>query len=88
MIKCIKFKPLSRGMLVGFADFEVPKWGIELQGCGVFKKGPAYWVMLPSREWKNDEGEVQYSPIMKFKEETHQKAFRVLLKEAYERDQT
>ena len=83
MIQCINFKPLERGMLIGFGDFIVPKWGVELHGCGVFRKGPTYWVMLPSREWKNDVGETQYSPIMKFPVEEHQKAFRNLLKDAF-----
>ena len=83
MIICTKFKPHVSGMLIGFADFFIDKWRVELHGCGVFQKGQGKWVMMPSREWKKEDGETGYTPIMSFPEEAHQKEFRRKLLAAY-----
>jgi len=77
-IECIKFRPHLSGSLIGWADFKVPKWGIILQGCGVFEKGDKRWVGLPSRAYQVN-GETKYEPIMAFIEEAHAEAFKKIL---------
>ncbi len=75
MIECIKFKSFSKGDLQGFADFYIPKWGVELCGCALFKKGGKRWIRLPSQEYQNNQGEKKYAPIVKFKEKSHEEQF-------------
>ena len=77
-IECIAYKPNASGALQGFADFKVPKWGVELYGCGVFMKEGRRWISLPSRKYE-DNGEVKYAQIMRFTEKEHATAFSKLL---------
>jgi len=75
-IECIEYKSHASGALQGFANFRVPKMGIELFGCGVFSKNGRRWINMPSREYQDQEsGEKKYISIMRFMEKTHNEAF-------------
>ncbi len=75
-IECVEFKSHASGALQGFANFRVPKMGIEIFGCGVFMKDGKRWLSLPSREYQDkDSGEKKYISIMRFMDKSHHEAF-------------
>jgi hypothetical protein len=75
-IECIEYKPHPSGALQGFANFRVPKMGIEIYGCGVFMKDGKRWVSMPSRDYKDPEnGEKKYISIMRFIVQSHNESF-------------
>ena len=75
MIECIKFKSHVKGALLGFADFSLPKMGIEIYGCSVHQKNGRRWVNLPSREYENEMGEKKYASYIRFIDSQHYSAF-------------
>jgi len=75
MIECTKFKSFQKGHLQGFADFSVPKWGVEICGCSLYMKDGKRWVNLPANEYTNADGEKKYAPFLRFKEKEHWTAF-------------
>lgn len=75
-IECMEYRPHASGALQGFANFRIPKMGIELFGCGVFSKNGARFLGLPSREYQDPEtGEKKYIQILRFIEKDHKDAF-------------
>jgi len=75
-VECIQFRSHESGALKGFANFRVPKMGIELFGCSYFMKDGRRWLSLPSREYVDPEsGEKKYISIMRFIEKEHLDAF-------------
>lgn len=79
MIECIKFKSHQKGHLQGFADFYIPKWGVELTGCSLYMKDGRRWLNLPAKEYTNPEGEQKYAPIVRFREKKH---FEIFIEQA------
>lgn len=75
MIECIKFKSYEKGSLLGFADFFIEKWGIELYGCSLHMKDGKRWINLPSKPFKNELGEEKYSPYIRFRDKAHWEKF-------------
>ena len=73
-IECLDYRAHESGALKGFANFYVPKMGIEIYGCGLFQKNGRRWLSLPSREGEQD-GEKKYFQIMRFREKSHAEAF-------------
>tara|TARA_R110002096_G_scaffold113208_2_gene246250 strand:+ start:1041 stop:1388 length:348 start_codon:yes stop_codon:yes gene_type:complete len=74
--ECINYKKHESGALQGFADFRIPKMGIELYGCGVFMSNGKRWVKSPSREFNDPEsGEKKYINILKFMKKEHNDSF-------------
>lgn len=75
-IECMEFKAHESGALKGFANFRVPKMGIELFGCSIFMKDGRRWMSLPSREYVDREtGDKKYISIMRFMEKEHNDSF-------------
>jgi len=81
MIECIKFKSFEKGHLQGFADFYLPQWGIEIQGCALYMKEGQRWVNLPGKEYEKD-GQKKYAPHIRFRDKDHWEAFMKQAKEA------
>jgi len=75
MIECIKFRSHTDGHLQGFADFFVPKWGMEIYGCSLYSKDGRRWINFPSRKYQNPEGETKYAPYFRFPDPKHFEAF-------------
>jgi hypothetical protein len=74
--ECINYKAHNSGALQGFADFMVPKMGIELYGCGVFMSNGKRWIKPPSREFTDPKsGEKKYINILKFIKKEHNDSF-------------
>lgn len=74
-IEVVKFKPYQKGNLEGFADIYVEKWGVEIRGCTLHRKGSQVWVNFPSKEFEDANGEKKYMPLIKFRERSHQDEF-------------
>lgn len=75
-IECLEFRSHPSGALQGFANFRIPKMGVELFGCPVFMKDGRRWMSLPSREFVDQEsGEKKYITVMRFIEKEHNDAF-------------
>jgi|SRR5688572_17749329 len=84
-IECLKFQSVSKGLLVGFADFYIPKTGLEIFGCQLFQKDGKRWINMPSREYTNDQGEKKYAPYIRYREATHKEMFNKLAIEAIDK---
>ena len=67
MIECTRYTPYEKNYLIGFADIFVPKWQVEIHGCGVYSKNGSRWVSLPNKEFVID-GKASFAPIIKFKD--------------------
>jgi hypothetical protein len=75
MIECLKFKPIAKGALIGYADLYIEKMGIEIYGCAVFQSGNRKWLSMPSREYKDPQGATKYLSIVRFRDKNHMDAF-------------
>lgn len=75
MIECTKFTSFQKNTLLGYADFFIPKMGLEIFGCQLHQKNGRRWVNLPSKEFTTPAGEKAYAPIVRFKEKEHQIRF-------------
>ena len=64
-IKCLKFKEIQAGALLGFADIQVLDWGIQISDVKVFLKNGTKWIGLPSKMIEQN-GEKKYFPYIKF----------------------
>ena len=84
-IECLKFKSVNKGLLVGFADFYIPKTGIEIFGCQLFQKEGKRWINMPSREYANDKGEKKYMEYVRFREPSHKEIFTELALKAIDK---
>lgn len=84
MIECIRFRPINKGCLVGFADILVTSWKFEILGVTLYKKDNQTWINLPSKEFNNEKGVKAYAPIVRFQEKSHYDEFCKHAKHAIE----
>lgn len=82
MITCERYKSVNKGVLLGFADIYVEKWGLEIKGCSLCMKDGRRWVNLPSRKYIDEEQQEKFAPIIRFKERKLQDAFSDQIKKA------
>jgi hypothetical protein len=75
MIECIRYKPVNKGALLGFADLYIPQFDLEIYGCGVFQKDTHVWITMPSKETINDQGLKQYFSHLRFRDRTRMDSF-------------
>jgi hypothetical protein len=70
------FKHYTKNTLLGFFDLELPS-GMILRGCTLHHKSDLdrWWVSLPSKDFKKDDGTTGYSAIVEFKEKEKQYKF-------------
>lgn len=91
MIECIGYREVNKGALEGFANFRLPKIGMEIYGCGVYSKNGRRWVNLPTREYKDpNTNETKYASIIKIINADHYKKFcekAVYLVELFRKEQ-
>jgi len=77
-MECTTFRSHQSGALLGFFDLWVPKMGLEFKGCTLYQKNGRKWISLPTREYKGDDGEKKYVPVVRFREKGHADAFCTL----------
>ncbi len=75
MIECIKYKPVNKGSLLGFADLYMTETGLEIFGCGVFQKENRRWVTMPSNENIGPNGLKRYFAHLRFRERSQMDDF-------------
>ena len=81
-IECMAYKAHESGSLQGFANLWIPKMGLEIYGCTLNMKDGKRWLSLPSKEYKNKDGETKYQPILRFREKEHLTKFCQLARDA------
>ena len=84
-IECLKYKAVNKGSLLGFADFFVPKMGLEVYGCQLFQKDGRRWIQLPQKEYTDNAGEKKYLSIVRFRERNINDAFSKACVDAIEK---
>ena len=82
MIECIDFKEINKGVLVGFANVFVPKWGIEIFNIQLCRKNDQAWVNFPSREFIDKEGIKKFLPYFRFQNKEMGEFFQSKVMEA------
>lgn len=86
MIECLKYKPINKGGLVGFADLYFKNLDLEVFGCALHQKDGKRWVSLPCKEYIEPlSGEKKFISVMRFRNKTHYDLFVKLAKEAIEK---
>jgi hypothetical protein len=76
-VKCIAFKPLARGSMLGFADLEMTS-GLILRGCTLLESNGRRWCNPPSRPrldgdrkpMTDDGGKIVYAVVVDFASKT------------------
>jgi len=82
MIECLKFKAYPKGKLLGFADFYIPAYDMEILGCSVFSSDQKrMWVSFPCKEINDNDGR-KYYPHLKFRSKEKMQKFSDLACEA------
>ena len=74
-IECIRFKKYETGVLLGFCDLWVEKWGIEIRGCSVCTKNGHRWINLPSKEFQDDQGNKKWQNLVHFRDKSFAERF-------------
>ena len=78
-VKCLKFKEVNKGCLVGYADLLLEKTdlSLEVRGCMLMQKNNQKWLSLPSKEFKDEKtNETKYYPIVRFTDKDVDKKFQ------------
>jgi hypothetical protein len=72
-VRCREFKPLVRHTLRGFATVHIAEMCLAVHDVAVHTKNGKRWAQLPAKPQirdgtlvKNDDGKVQYVPVMHF----------------------
>ena len=84
-IECLKFTPFSKGVVLGFFDIYVEKWGIEIHGCSICEKNGGKWINFPSKEFEDEKGEKKWKQLMRFRDVEHKGKFNSLVVKEVER---
>jgi hypothetical protein len=69
------WKPHSKNTLVGFFSATFPS-GMVLHNLMLHQKGEARWIGVPAREWLNQEGQKQFTPLVEFRDRYSADRFR------------
>jgi DNA-binding cell septation regulator SpoVG len=80
-IQVTGWKPLVKNTLRGFLSVNLPS-GMVIHNVTVHEKGEGRWVGMPSREWVNQDGAKQYSPLIEFVDRRTANKFRDLVLDA------
>ena len=82
-IECLKFVSCKSGSLIGFADFRINDWGLEIYGCPLYMKAGKRWVNLPSKEYVDKEtNEKKYAAVIRFPDKKMYERFQDMAKKA------
>jgi hypothetical protein len=82
-IKCLGFKSVKKGTLVGIAHLSFTKAGIDIYGCTLHMKDGKRWVSLPVKEYADKEsGEIKHIPVVRIPDKRLYGAFCTAAKKA------
>jgi hypothetical protein len=81
-VVCQDWKPLKRNTLLGFARIHVVEMDLVVHDVAVHEGHGKRWAQLPSRPWvkgnevvTDDNGKIQYSPLLEFPRKEVRDAF-------------
>jgi hypothetical protein len=77
MVECIRFNSHEKGHLLGFADFYIEKWGIEIPGFTLWMKDGRRWLNAPSTRYTDRDGTEKNRAHIFFRKKEHWDAFCV-----------
>ena len=75
-IECVQFKAFEKGTLQGFCSLLLTNIGLEIRDCTLHEKNGSKWIGLPSKPYKDAEGNEKYSYIVKFPDKDRYHAFQ------------
>jgi hypothetical protein len=72
-IICTDLRPLCKNTLRGFATIQIAELRMTMSEIAIHAKGDRAWAQPPARPWikngqvvRDDNGRIQYSPIIEF----------------------
>jgi hypothetical protein len=81
-IVCVDWRPLRKNTLLGFARIHIGELDLTIHDVAVHEKADRRWAALPARPRirdgavvTDDDGKVQYSPILEFSRREVRDAF-------------
>jgi hypothetical protein len=87
-VECLKFTSSNKeGGFLGFTNLWIPKMGLEIYGCTVYrnKKTGHRFLKFPAKEGKDKEGNTTWFEQVRFREKDHQAAFQKLALDAIDK---
>ena len=85
MIECTSFRSFQNKTLLGFANFFIPEWNLEMYDCSLHMKDGKRWISFPSKEYTSKSGEKKWSNYFRFKDVAVYEAFCEKAKEAIDK---
>lgn len=86
-IEIVNFRKYEKNTLKGFFTAKLPKIFLEIRDCSLHQKDGKYWVNLPSKPYKDEEGNQKWSYIIKFTEKKIYERFQEEILGALQLDQ-
>jgi hypothetical protein len=69
------WRPHSKNSLCGFFTATLPS-GLVFHNLMLHRRGDARWIAFPAREWKDADGNLQFSRFIDFKDRVSAQRFR------------
>lgn len=66
----------NNGALILTCDVELVPWAIVLREVRYFETGQKYWIGMPCRSWKTEDGQWQNKELIQFKDDSNRERFR------------
>jgi hypothetical protein len=85
------FRPLSKGTLIGFAEVELPRWGLTINDVAIHSKNGKFWAQQPAKprmtggEVQFENGKIHYTPILGWRDREVSDRFCAVVGEAVRR---
>ncbi|HEY1863432.1 MAG TPA: hypothetical protein VGG77_07030 [Roseiarcus sp.] len=68
MIRIVNSRDHVKNTLRKIVSIELTRVGIVIHDCMLHEKNGKQWIAFPSREWRGQDGERRFSPIIEFAE--------------------
>ncbi len=76
MIEVLNVQAVNKGMVLAKCDVHIIPWKMTLREIIIFQKGAQRWITMPSKQYTNDEGQIKYTELVVFDNETIRNKFR------------
>lgn len=80
-VECTKYFPSGKdGNFLGFANLWVPKMGVEIFNCSIYRNSQNghRFIKFPSKKGQNQEGKDVWWEQIRFRDKKHHEAFQKL----------
>ena len=65
-LEIVKFRAYKKNSLLGFFSCKLTAIGLELRDCALYEKEGDRWIGLPSKPYKDEDGNQKWAYIIKF----------------------